>query len=46
MPGLTQVSQLIIKVQDAEAELGLAVAQLLAARENKQQKIVGQNASV
>jgi multidrug efflux pump subunit AcrA (membrane-fusion protein) len=29
----TQVSQLVIKVQDAEAELGLAVAQLQAARE-------------
>jgi multidrug efflux pump subunit AcrA (membrane-fusion protein) len=42
----TQVSQLIIKVQDAEAELGLAVAQLQAARENKQQKAVGQDASV
>jgi uncharacterized membrane protein len=38
----TQVSQLIIKVQDAEAELGLAVAQLQAARENKQQKAGGQ----
>jgi biotin carboxyl carrier protein len=42
----TQVSQLVIKVQDAEAELGLAVAQLQAARENKQQKAVGQDASV
>jgi hypothetical protein len=31
----TQVSQLVIKVQDAEAELGLAVAQLQAAREKK-----------
>jgi multidrug efflux pump subunit AcrA (membrane-fusion protein) len=31
----TQVSQLSIKVQDSEAELGLAVAQLQAARENK-----------
>jgi hypothetical protein len=31
----TQVSQLAIKVQDAEAELGLVVAQLQAARENK-----------
>jgi biotin carboxyl carrier protein len=29
----TQVSQLVIKVQDAEAELGLAVAQLQAASE-------------
>jgi hypothetical protein len=42
----TQVSQLVIKVQDAEAELGLAVAQLQAARENQQQKAVGQDASV
>jgi multidrug resistance efflux pump len=41
-----QVSQLVIKVQDAEAELGLAVAQLQAARENKQQKAGGQEASV
>jgi hypothetical protein len=39
----TQVSQLVIKVQDAEAELGLAVAQLQAVRENKP---VGQDASV
>jgi uncharacterized membrane protein len=39
----TQVSQLIIKVQDAEAELGLAVAQLQAAREKKP---VGQDNSV
>jgi hypothetical protein len=31
----TQVSQLVIKVRDAEAELGLAVAQLQAAREKK-----------
>jgi hypothetical protein len=30
-----QVSQLVSKVQDAEAELGLAVAQLQAAREKK-----------
>jgi hypothetical protein len=42
----TQVSQLVIKVQDAEAELGLAVAQLQAARENKQKKTVGQDTSV
>ncbi len=41
----TQVSQLVIKVQDAEAELELAVAQLQAARENKQQKAVGQDTS-
>jgi hypothetical protein len=41
----TQVSQLASKVQDAEGELGLAVAQLQAARENKQQKAVGQDAS-
>jgi predicted alpha/beta hydrolase len=41
----TQVSQLVIKVQDAEAELGLAVAQLQAARENKPQKAVGQDTS-
>jgi hypothetical protein len=41
----TQVSQLIIKVQDAEAELGLAVAQLQAARE-KPQKAVGRDTSV
>jgi hypothetical protein len=39
----TQVSQLVIKVQEAEAELGLAVAQLQAAREKKP---VGQDASV
>ncbi|WP_404790167.1 hypothetical protein [Altericista sp. CCNU0014] len=39
----TQVSQLVIRVQDAEAELGLAVAQLQAARENKPQKAVGQD---
>jgi hypothetical protein len=38
---LTQVSQLVTKVQDAEAELGLAVAQLQAARENKPPKAVG-----
>jgi hypothetical protein len=38
-----QVSQLVIKVQDAEAELGLAVAQLQAAREKEP---VGQDASV
>jgi hypothetical protein len=42
----TQVSQLAIKAQDAEAELGLAMAQLQAARENKPQKAVGQDASV
>jgi hypothetical protein len=42
----TQVSQLVIKVQDAEAELGLAVAQLQTARENKQQKAFGQDTSV
>jgi hypothetical protein len=42
----TQVSQLAIQTQDAEAELGLAVAQLQAARENKQQKAVGRDASV
>jgi hypothetical protein len=42
----TQVSQLTIKVQDADAELGLAVAQLQAARENKQRKAVGQETSV
>jgi hypothetical protein len=42
----TQVSQLAIKAQDAEAELGLAVAQLQAARENKQQKAVGRDTSV
>jgi multidrug efflux pump subunit AcrA (membrane-fusion protein) len=41
----TQVSQLVIKVQDAEAELGLAVAQLQAAGENRQQKAVGQDTS-
>jgi multidrug efflux pump subunit AcrA (membrane-fusion protein) len=41
----TQVSQLAIKAQDAEAELGLAVAQLQAARENKQKKTVGQDTS-
>lgn len=41
----TQVSQLVIKVQTAESELGLAVAQLQAARENKPQKAVGQDAS-
>jgi hypothetical protein len=40
-----QVSQLVIKVQDAEAELGLAVAQLQAARENMQQKAVGRDTS-
>jgi biotin carboxyl carrier protein len=42
----TQVSQLVIKVQDAEAELGLAVAQLQAARENKPQKAIGRDTSV
>jgi hypothetical protein len=42
----TQVLQLVIKVQDAEAELGLAVAQLQAARENKQQKAIGRDTSV
>jgi hypothetical protein len=42
----TQVSQLTIKVQAAEAELGLAVAQLQAARENQRQKAGGQDASV
>jgi hypothetical protein len=42
----TQISQLVIKVQDAEGELGLAVAQLQAARENKQQKSVGQETSI
>ena len=42
----TQVSQLVIKVQTAEAELGLAVAQLQAARENQPQKAVGQDISV
>jgi multidrug efflux pump subunit AcrA (membrane-fusion protein) len=41
----TQVSQLVIKAQDAEAELGLAVAQLQAARENKQQKAGVQDTS-
>ncbi len=40
----TQVSQLVIKVQDAEAELGLAVAQLQAARENKQPNALVQKA--
>jgi hypothetical protein len=40
-----QVSQLVTKVQDAEAELGLAVAQLQTARENKPQKTVGQDTS-
>jgi hypothetical protein len=38
-----QVSQLVIKVQDAE--LWLAVAQLQAARENMQQKAVGRDTS-
>ncbi|MGA7932072.1 MAG: hypothetical protein WCA35_00685 [Kovacikia sp.] len=42
----TQVSQLAIKAQDAEAELGLAVAQLQVARENRQQKAVGQEPPV
>jgi hypothetical protein len=42
----TQSSQLVIKVQAAGAELGLAVAQLQAARENKQQKVAGQDTSV
>jgi hypothetical protein len=41
----TQVSQLAVKVQDAEAELGLAVAQLQAARENKLPKPVGHDNS-
>jgi hypothetical protein len=41
----TQVSQLAVKVQDAEAELGLAVAQLQAARENKLPKSVGHDNS-
>jgi len=41
----TQVSQLVIKVQDAEAELGLAVAQLQAAKENKPPKAVGHDNS-
>jgi predicted alpha/beta hydrolase len=41
----TQVSQLTIKVQTAEAELGLAVAQLHAARENKPPKAVGHDNS-
>jgi hypothetical protein len=42
----TQVSQLTIKVQAVEAELGLAVAQLQAARENQRQKAGGQDALV
>lgn len=41
-----QVSQLETKVRDAEAEMGLAVAQLQAARENQQRKAVGQDTSV
>jgi hypothetical protein len=41
----TQISQLTIKVQDAEAELWLAVAQLQDARENKQKKTIGQDTS-
>jgi hypothetical protein len=41
----TQVSQLVIKVQEAKAELGLAMAQLQAAREKKPQKAVGQDTS-
>jgi predicted alpha/beta hydrolase len=41
----TQVSHLVIKIQDAEAELGLAVAQLQAARENKPPKAVGHDNS-
>jgi hypothetical protein len=40
-----QVSQLVIKVRTAEAELGLAVAQLQAARENKPPKAVDHNNS-
>ena len=42
----TQVSQLNIKVQDAEAELGLAVAQLQAAREKNLVYVGGQDTSV
>jgi hypothetical protein len=42
----TQVSQLVIKVQDAETELGLAVAQLQAARENNLVHVGGQDNSV
>jgi hypothetical protein len=42
----TQVSQLVIKVQDAEAELELAVAQLQAVRENKPQQAIGRDTSV
>jgi hypothetical protein len=43
---LTQASQFATKVREAEAELGLATARLQVARENKQQKIVGQDTSV
>jgi hypothetical protein len=42
----TQVSQLVIKVHDAEAELGLAVAQLQAAREKNLVHVGGQDNSV
>jgi hypothetical protein len=42
----TQVSHLVIKVQDAEAELGLAVAQLQAAREKNLVHVGGQDNSV
>jgi hypothetical protein len=42
----TQVSQLAIKIQEAESQLGLAVAQLQAARENKQEKAGGQDTSL
>jgi hypothetical protein len=42
----TQVSQLVIKVQDAETELGLAVAQLQAAREKNLVHVGGQDNSV
>jgi hypothetical protein len=42
----TQVSQLIIKVQDAETELGLVVAQLQAAREKNLVHVGGQDNSV
>jgi hypothetical protein len=42
----TQVSQLAIKAQDAEAELGLAMAQLQAAREKNLVHVGGQDNSV
>jgi hypothetical protein len=42
----TQVSQLVIKVQVVEAELGLAVAQLQAAREKNLVHVGGQDNSV